>query len=97
MRKPQGSSKIPTKQPAEKRREYAAYLEGEFLASGRDAKVSVSGTNATTLRITYVGIGRPEAYQMSRDPDLGRMWRQLGFKQLIVSDGYVNSWTIALE
>ena len=84
------------RQARQKRRVYATYLENEFLSSGRDARVSVSGKNSATLKITWIGIGRPEAYQMANDPTLRQAWRRLGFLRVTVGDGYLNSWSFSL-
>jgi len=88
---------INAKLDAEKRKEYAEYMERESLSDGRDVRVQVMGPGNKTLKMTYVGFGRPEAYQMANDPDLRQKWSTLGFEKVILSDGYESSWSFRVR
>jgi len=77
---------------AENRRRYARELENTYLGQGLDVTVRASAQNATTLRITWILVSRPMAYQFSQSPTLFSGLRSQGFRRLEISDGYSQMW-----
>jgi len=82
---------------AESRKEYADYMEREFLSDGKDVRVRVMGPGNKILKMTYIGFGRPEAYQMANDFELLQKWSTLGFEKVILSDGFESSWSFPVK
>ena len=76
------------RESAERRREWARKYERLMLGQGRDVTARADGPNATTLRITYILIGRPTAYQLMNDASFVGNLRSEGFRRVVLSDGY---------
>jgi hypothetical protein len=74
------------------RREFAKRLEHLMLNHGRDVYVSASGPRATTLTIRYVLISRPLIHQLTQDGTFVSRVRDAGFRSLVMTDGYNNTW-----
>jgi len=74
------------------RRSYAATLEDAYLKKGQDFRIRAEGHDATVLRIQWVLIGRPFVYNAINDRDLMLRWQLMGFKTVIFSDGFDNTW-----
>lgn len=75
------------------RAEYADDLERSYLSAGLDVRVTLTGPKQTTLRITWVLVGRPAAYQMMNDASLTQNLQRRGFKKVVLSDGYNESYS----
>ena len=75
------------------RQYYSDELEKVYLSKGMDVEVSVSGTDNTTIKLKYVLMSRPLVYQMTNDSSVTGKLRELGFKKIIFTDGYRNTWT----
>lgn len=82
---------------AESRRQFASALERNYLSQGMDVTVRTSGQNATTLRVTWILVSRPMAYQLSDSPELFSNLRNQGFRRFEISDGYDHSWYWKLD
>jgi hypothetical protein len=72
----------------------AGLMERRFLNKGMDVYVSLAGKDKTTLRIKYVLVSRPLAHQLANDGATLDSLRKVGFKKLILEDGYNESWSI---
>ena len=46
----------------------------------------------TTLHIEWILISRAMAYQLSHEPDFFNIVKRVGFKKVVISDGYDQSW-----
>jgi hypothetical protein len=84
------------------RQEVASRMERTFLEQGMDVRVRVQGRHKNQLNLTYVLFSRAHAYQMTDGGSLakGSLLRNLqdaGFRKVVVSDGYDDSWTYTLE
>lgn len=75
------------------RRAYAQRLETGFLDGGLDIEVTTSGERATTLRLKYVLFTRVWVHKVQNDTDLISNARRLGFRRVIMTDGYEDTWT----
>ena len=81
----------------EQRKSYAATLEDTYLKKGQDFKIRTEGKDATTLRIQWVLIGRPFVYNAINDRELMMKWKLMGFRTVVFSDGYNNTWRQQIE
>ena len=81
----------------EGRKSYAADLEDAYLKKGQDFKIRTEGKDATTLRIQWVLIGRPFVYNSINDRELMLRWKLMGFRTVVFSDGYNNTWRQRIE
>lgn len=79
------------------RRSFAGTLEGNYLREGMDVTVRATGTNATTLRLTWILVSRPMAYQLSENGELFATLRAQGFRRFEISDGYDKMWYWKLD
>jgi len=74
------------------RETYANTLEREYLKKGMDVDISLSGADKTTIRFKYVLMSRPMVYQMMTDAEVTNTLRSVGFKKIIFTDGYYQTW-----
>lgn len=74
----------------------AKTVENAMLADGYNVDVNAIGTNHTTLRIKWIGVSKVMAYQMSQQPETFETARKNGFKKLVITDGYDETWTWTL-
>jgi zinc ribbon protein len=70
-------------------------VERGLLSKGYDATVTVSGPQNSTIKITYVLMSRPTVYQLVEAGFLNQL-RAQGFRKVIFSDGYGNTWWYTL-
>ncbi len=75
---------------------YASSLEQVFVKSGLDVDVSVSGKSKDQLRLKYVLMSKPLVYKFQNEMELQQQARLFGFKRIVYSDGYDESWTVDL-
>ncbi len=78
------------------RRAYPALLERNFLKQGMDVYVTVEGQEATTLRVKYVLMSRPMVYKIQTETDFVQNCRAMGFKKVIMDDGFRSTWVFDL-
>ncbi len=81
----------------QRRRAYARIAETNFLDGGRDYYVSTEGPESRTLRIKYILMSRPMVHQINNSATTVQAWRDLGFRSVILTDGYRESWTLKLN
>jgi hypothetical protein len=79
------------------RKAYANLLENNFLRSSMDATVTIEGDKGSTLRVKYIGFTRPIMFKLQEGqkliPDTIATSRSMGFRKLIMWNGYDLSWT----
>ena len=63
----------------------------------KNVSISTEGNKASTLRIKYVLMSKPLVFNMSQDGGLMDRYRERGFKKLVLTDGYNQSWTLDLR
>lgn len=80
----------------EKRRNAAKVMETTFLDGGSDVYVSAEGKEFRTLRIRYILMSRPLVYKIQKNAAVLDNWRDLGFREVILTDGYNSVWTMKL-
>ena len=81
---------------AEGRASYADTLETTYLKQNMDVTVTVSGPENTTIKLKYVLMSRPMVYNLTNDSSVMGNLRTLGFKKVIFTDGYFNTWNFDL-
>lgn len=75
------------------RRGSAKFMEHTFLMNGVDATVTASEKHARTLKIKYILMSRPMAYQIIQEQ--GEFYRQLGFRKVVyANDDQWWSWAL---
>jgi zinc ribbon protein len=79
------------------RQKFAEDYENNMLQKGVDMHASTLGSEARTLRLQYVLISRPLAYQLSNDQDIMRNLQSLGFRKVIMTDGYDETYNITID
>lgn len=75
---------------------YASASEEVFVKNGMDVKVTASGAKKEQLRLKYVLMSQPLVYKFQNELKLSDTARTLGFKKIIYSDGYDETWTVDL-
>lgn len=74
----------------------AEQMEKKMLSEGMDFEFSVSGADKTVLRVKYVLMSRPLVYKLTNETDFLQNLKDAGFKKVIFTDGYDESWTYDL-
>lgn len=90
-------SAVITKAEAVMREAHASALEEAFISTGMDARVSAMGSNKSTLRVKYVLMSQPLVYKLQRDGLVSVRANELGYKKVLYTDGYDNTWTVDLR
>ena len=79
---------------------YASSVEEIFVKNGMDAKVRAGGSGREQLTITYALMSQPLVYKFQNEMDLPAQAKTMGFKRLILTNGFESSlghsWTIDL-
>lgn len=78
------------------RRAFGKQYEATLLGQGIDARVSVRGAQATTLRLEWILANRPLVYQFGQNGETMEFLRSMGFRRLEITDGYNDSWAFDL-
>jgi hypothetical protein len=76
---------------------YASATEEIFVKSGMDVKVSATGSKKEKLRLKYVLMSQPLVYKFQNEVKLTEQARSFGFKKIIYTDGYDETWTVDLS
>lgn len=79
------------------RRQYGKAVEKFFLDQGMDVYVTIEGPEARTLRLKYILMSRPLAHQISNNVKTLDTWRALGFRTVVLTDGYDKTWRLDLR
>lgn len=75
---------------------YASAMEEVFVKSGMDVKVSAIGAKKDQLKLSYVLMSRPLVYKFQNEMKINEQAKAVGFKKIIYTDGYDETWTMAL-
>ena len=75
---------------------YASTAEEIFVRNGMDVKVTASGAKKDQLRLKYVLMSQPLVYKFQNEMKINDQARVFGFKKIIYSDGYDETWTVDL-
>ena len=80
------------------RKKYAKELENNLLNNARmDTTITTSGKNNTTLKLKYILVSRVFVNELTKDGKLQNTWRSMGFKTIIFTNGYNETWTMNFE
>jgi len=74
----------------------AEQMEQRMLSQGMDMQFTTSGADNSTLTIKYVLMSRPLVYKLTNESDFLSNMRNAGFRKVIFTDGYNESWTYDL-
>lgn len=74
------------------RRDFATTIEENFLKRGFDVVMKTSGDNHQTLTMRYILMNRPFLYQIVNETDFLQNCKRLGFKQIVFTNGYDDTW-----
>ena len=85
-----------TKVSQQQRALYASTAEEIFIKNGMDVKVTASGAKKDQLRLKYVLMSQPLVYKFQNEMKINDQARVFGFKKIIYSDGYDETWTVDL-
>ncbi len=61
-----------------------------------DVKVSASGLKKDQLRLKYVLMSQPLVYKFQNEMKISDQAAVFGFKKVIYTDGYDETWTVDL-
>lgn len=78
------------------RKAFAKGYEQEMLGKGLDVYASTHGKDHTTFKIKYILTNRPLVHKLINNSEFTGNLKGLGFKKLIMTDGYRDTWTIDL-
>ena len=75
---------------------FAKELENHYLDKGINADVTTSGPDKANLHIKWALVSKVAAHQLGKNGEFWKSMRQLGFKKVILTDGYDESfsWTV---
>lgn len=78
------------------RASFAKDLENSYLDKGINADVTVSGPAKTNLRIKWALVSKVAAHQLDKNDQFWSNVQEMGFKKVILTDGYDESfsWTV---
>ncbi len=80
------------------RKNYAKEYENLLLNNARmDTTITTSGKNDTTLKFKFILVSRVFVNELTKDGKLVNHWRSMGFKTIIFTNGYNETWTMNLE
>ena len=85
-----------TRVSQQQREVFASATEEVFIKSGMDIKVTVAGAKKEQLRLKYVLMSQPLVYKFQNDAKLPEQARFLGFRKIVYSDGYDETWSVDL-
>lgn len=72
---------------------FAKELENHYLDKGINADVTTSGPGKTSLRIKWALVSKVTAHQLGKNGDFWESMRKLGFKKVVMTDGYDESFS----
>lgn len=75
----------------------ASEIEATMLESGIDWSVTLRGKYKDQMRIEWILLGRVAVHQMTKDGELIAGLQKIGFKRVVFTDGYYESYTYDLE
>lgn len=79
---------------------FASSMEETFMKRGLDIKLSATGSENKTLRVTYILMSQPLVYQFQNEMKLSAMAQGIGFSRVVYANGAGGSlgktWTVDL-
>lgn len=81
----------------EQRVKFAKHLGEQFQRKYPDGSVTAEGSGGTTLKLQWTGVDRPLASSFVKNEGMITDLREMGFKRLIVTDGYRSTWNVDLK
>jgi hypothetical protein len=75
---------------------YASVLTESFVKNGMDVKISATGAKKDVLRLKFVLMSQPLVYKFQNELKIPEQARSFGFKKVIYTDGYNETWTVDL-
>jgi hypothetical protein len=64
-----------------------------ILDSGRNVDVTAEGPNHTTLRFKWIFVDKVFAHDFSKRTEVFDTARKEGFKKIVATDGFDETWT----
>lgn len=71
-------------------------MERKMLSQGMDFEFSVTGPNKDRLRVKYILMSRPLVYKLTNETEFLENMKRGGFKKVVFTDGYNESWSYDL-
>ena len=78
------------------RDQMAKSVENSMLDEGYNIDVTAEGSNHTTLRLKWIFVSKVFAHQLSQRTEIFENARKVGFKKIIATDGYDETWSWSL-
>ena len=75
------------------RDQMAKSVENSMLDEGYNVDVTAEGPNHTTLRFKWIFVDKVFAHQLSERTEVFENARKVGFKKILATDGYDETWT----
>jgi Tfp pilus assembly protein PilO len=75
------------------RDQMAKSVENSMLDEGYNVDVSAEGPDHTTLRFKWIFVSKVFAHQLSQRSEVFENARKIGFKKIVATDGYDETWT----
>lgn len=85
--------KIDAKKAEQTRKKYASTLEYNFLDNKLNVEVSTQGKDNTQLKLKYALMSKVFVHQLLKT-DFAENTKKLGFKKIIFTDGYNDTWEL---
>jgi hypothetical protein len=79
------------------RKSFASTYEKDLLRKGLSATVSTEGDKSSTLKVSYPLMSKALAFNLNENSKFTDQLRELGFRKLIMTDGYNESWSASLN
>lgn len=75
------------------RDQMAKTVENSMLDEGYNVDVTAEGPDHTTLRLRWIFVSKVFAHQLSQRTEVFENARKIGFKKIVATDGYDETWT----
>jgi hypothetical protein len=82
---------------AVQRLKFARSFGDRFRAKFGDSDISTSGEAGKTLVIKWINVSRPFASKFAANEEIVKDLREMGFKRIILTDGYRSNWDVDLK
>ena len=75
----------------------AELVERNYLDKGMDVSIELRRPDKTEIRMKYVLFSRPLVHQLTRDSSFVAGLREAGFKKIVFTDGYDQTWSVDID
>jgi hypothetical protein len=72
---------------------FAKALEGRLLEEGKNVDLIATGPKFTTLKYKWIGVSKSFVYQIQNDTTFLENCQTLGFKKVVFTNGYDETYT----